>query len=199
MRGVGFVQIPTTLLAAVDSSVGGKTAIDLPAGKNLAGAFYQPDAVICDIALLSTLSETVYRDGCAEVIKTGVLGDRALFESLATPIRQQEERVIARCIQIKRDIVAQDEYETGVRKLLNLGHTAGHAIELLSRFEVTHGHAVAVGMAIVARAAAHLGLCDSQCADDIISPCTACRRTPVFRRHSWRRPAWRTKNGKGKP
>ncbi|MDR0314298.1 MAG: 3-dehydroquinate synthase [Treponema sp.] len=169
MRGIHFAQLPTTLLAAVDSSVGGKTAIDLAAGKNLAGAFYQPDAVICDISLLSTLSPQVYQDGCAEVIKTGAIADKLLFESFETPINTQLENVIAHCVEIKRDIVVKDEFETGSRKLLNFGHTAGHAIELLSKYETTHGSAVSAGMAIISRAAARMGICNAQCARDMLS------------------------------
>ena len=168
MRGIGFVQIPTTLLAAVDSSVGGKTAINLEAGKNLAGAFYQPDAVLCDIALLSTLTPDVFRDGCAEVIKYGIIADRSLFDSFETPIDTQLENVIARCVEIKRDIVAEDEYEKSVRKLLNFGHTVGHAIELLSGYEITHGSAVAVGMAIITRAAVRMEICDEDCGHGVL-------------------------------
>ena len=168
MRGLRFAQLPTTLLAAVDSSVGGKTAIDLTAGKNLAGAFYQPDAVICDVSLLSTLTPQVFKDGCAEVIKTAAIADKVLFESLETPINAQPENVIARCVEIKRDIVTEDEFETGVRKLLNFGHTVGHAIELLSNYEITHGSAVASGMAIISRAAAAMDICDVKCAQNIL-------------------------------
>ncbi|MCL1851833.1 MAG: 3-dehydroquinate synthase [Peptococcaceae bacterium] len=168
MRGVRFVQIPTTLLAAVDSSVGGKTGIDLAAGKNLAGAFYQPDAVICDVSLLSSLTPDVFRDGCAEVIKHGVIADRVLFESLKTPINTQLEAVIARNVEIKRDIVVEDEFETGPRKLLNFGHTVGHAIELLSDYHITHGHAVAAGMAVVTRAAVRMDMCEAHCSCDIL-------------------------------
>jgi 3-dehydroquinate synthase len=168
MRGIHFAQLPTTLLAAVDSSVGGKTAIDLSAGKNLAGAFYQPDAVICDTSLLSTLTPQTFQDGCAEVIKTAAIADKALFESLETPINTQLESVIARCVEIKRDIVTEDEFETGVRKLLNFGHTAGHAIELLSNYEITHGSAVAAGMAIISRAAAKMDICEAGCTQDIL-------------------------------
>jgi len=168
MRGTGFIQIPTTLLAAVDSSVGGKTAINLEAGKNLAGAFYQPDAVLCDISLLSTLRPEVFRDGCAEVIKYGVIADSELFKSFEKPIKDRLEDVIARCVEIKRDIVAQDEFEKSVRKFLNFGHTIGHAIELLSRYKFTHGSAVAEGMAIVTRAAAQMKICDDSCRQDVI-------------------------------
>jgi 3-dehydroquinate synthase len=155
MRGIKFVQIPTTLLAMVDSSVGGKTGINLPTGKNLAGAFYQPEAVICDIDTLDTLPPDCFLDGCAEVIKYGILADRELFY---TPIRENQEDVIARCVEIKRDIVNEDEFEAGRRKLLNFGHTIGHAIEKLSGYTMAHGHAVAAGMAIIARAS---GCCDA--------------------------------------
>jgi len=168
MRGIRFVQIPTTLLAAVDSSVGGKTAINLITGKNLAGAFYQPDAVLCDVSLLTTLTAEVFRDGCAEVIKYGIIADSVLFESLKTPIRTQSEAVIARCIEIKRDIVAEDEFEHGARKLLNFGHTIGHAIELLSKYRTPHGQAVAAGMAIVTRAAVRMGICGAHSLRDIL-------------------------------
>ncbi|MCL2004002.1 MAG: 3-dehydroquinate synthase [Oscillospiraceae bacterium] len=169
MRGVRFAQIPTTLLAAVDSSVGGKTAVNLAAGKNLAGAFYQPDAVICDVSLLSTLPQEVFLDGCAEVIKTGIIADRALFDALETPVPAQLEDVIARCVEIKRDIVAEDEFEHGRRKLLNFGHTAGHAIELLSGYQTSHGRAVAVGMAIATRAAVRMGLCGEDCLREVLA------------------------------
>jgi 3-dehydroquinate synthase len=168
MRGIGFVQIPTTLLAAVDSSVGGKTAINLEAGKNLMGAFYQPDMVLCDISLLSTLTPEVFRDGCAEVIKYGIIADSELFDSFETPINTQLEKVIARCVEIKRDIVAEDEFEKGARKFLNFGHTIGHAIELLSGYKTTHGSAVAAGMAIITRAAARMGICDGLCRQSVL-------------------------------
>ena len=168
MRGLPFVQIPTTLLAVVDASVGGKTAINLAAGKNLAGAFYQPNAVVCDVSLLSTLPDEVFREGCAEAIKTGAIGDRDLFESLETPVQAHLEDVIARCVEIKRDIVSRDEFEAGERKLLNFGHTVGHAIELLSGYGTPHGYAVAAGMAIVARAAARMGVCEEGCMRDLL-------------------------------
>ena len=168
MRGVRFVQIPTTLLSAVDSSVGGKTAINLTAGKNLAGAFYQPDAVLCDVSLFSTLTPEVFSGGCAEVIKYGIISDRALFRSLETPIEKQMVDVIARCVSIKGDIVLEDEFEMGARKLLNFGHTIGHAIELLSNYQTPHGFAVAVGMACEARAAFRMGICQKECPQDIM-------------------------------
>jgi 3-dehydroquinate synthase len=168
MRGVPFIQIPTTLLAMVDSSVGGKTAINLSAGKNLAGTFYQPELVLCDISLLSTLATDVFRDGCAEVIKYGVIADYALFRALETPIAEQLEDVIARCVEIKRDIVAEDEFENGNRKLLNFGHTVGHAIELLSGYQISHGHAIAAGMAAETHAAVRMGICEAHCLRDIL-------------------------------
>ena len=153
LRGIAYIQVPTTVLAAVDSSVGGKTAIDLPTGKNLAGAFYQPSLVVCDTDTLNTLPEEIFRDGCAEVIKYGILYDAALFEHLQTHgLNFDREAVIARCVELKRDVVAQDEFDRGERMKLNLGHTIGHSIEKCSNFGVSHGKAVAIGMAIVARA-----------------------------------------------
>ena len=157
LRGLPFVQIPTTLLAMVDSSVGGKTAIDLPEGKNLAGAFYQPRLVLCDPDTLATLSPEIVSDGLAEAVKYGVLRSASLFQALQG--RYDIESVIAECVSIKRDMVDEDEHDNGVRQLLNLGHTVGHAIEALSRFSITHGHAVAAGMAIVTRAAEAQGEC----------------------------------------
>ena len=169
LRGIRFLQVPTTLLAAVDSSVGGKTAIDLKAGKNLAGAFWQPSFVLCDIDCLDTLPEEIFRDGCAEIIKTAVLFDEPLFMELVRDgLRFDRERVIAACVSHKRDIVAADEFDRGQRNLLNLGHTFGHAVELLSDFTLSHGRAVAIGTAIAARAAAHLGICDQGTATRIM-------------------------------
>jgi 3-dehydroquinate synthase len=153
LRGVAYVQVPTTLLAAVDSSVGGKTAIDLPAGKNLCGAFYQPKLVLCDIDTLNTLPEDIFRDGCAEVIKYGVLYDPALFSYLAeTGMAFDREAVIARCVELKRDVVMEDEFDTGARQRLNLGHTIGHGVEASSHFSLSHGKSVAIGISIVSRA-----------------------------------------------
>ena len=174
MRGIKFAQVPTSLLAMVDSSVGGKTAINLSAGKNLAGAFYQPEIVICDISLLYTLPEDIYKDGCAEIIKYGVIADRELFEVLKIPVDYKSEdikkavNIIARCVEIKRDIVSEDEFERGPRKLLNFGHTIGHAIELLSGYKISHGRAVAAGMAIETRMAVKMGICEKDCLRDIL-------------------------------
>lgn len=162
LRGVPFAQIPTSLLAMVDSSVGGKTAIDLPQGKNLVGAFYQPKVVLCDIDLLETLPRTAFLDGCAEVIKYGVIGNKPLFDLLATEGPEfDREEVIACCIRQKADVVAGDETDNGLRQLLNLGHTIGHAIERCSDLAWSHGRAVAAGMAIVVRSAVKAGFCSA--------------------------------------
>ena len=168
MRGIRFVQMPTTLLAAVDSSVGGKTAVDLTAGKNLAGAFYQPDLVLCDVSVLSTLPATVFRDGCAEVIKHGMIADKVLFNLLKVPIQAQMEKIIARNVKIKSGIITEDEFEKDRRKLLNFGHSVGHAIELLSGYSLSHGQAVAAGMAIITRAAFRMGLCGKKCLSELL-------------------------------
>ena len=158
MRKIDFIQVPTSLLAMVDSSVGGKTAVDIPEGKNLVGAFHQPRAVFCDPEFLETLPESWRLDGMGEVVKYGILGDADLFARLeAKPLEPIATADIARCIAMKRDVVSRDEFETGERKTLNLGHTFGHAIEKLSAFSITHGCAVATGLAMAARAAVKLG------------------------------------------
>ena len=163
LRGIGFLQLPTTLLAAVDSSVGGKTAIDLTNGKNLAGAFYQPQAVLCDLDTLDTLPAEVFADGCAEVIKYGMIGDPALLARLETvDFRADPEELVARCVAQKRDLVEQDEFDTGARQLLNLGHTLGHGVEACSGYTVSHGRAVAIGMTLVTRAAVAFGRCPAE-------------------------------------
>ena len=168
-RGICYVQMPTTLLAAVDSSVGGKTAIDLPAGKNLAGAFYQPSMVLCDLDALATLPEDVFTDGCAEVIKYGVIWDEALFDRLKHGIKEQLEAIIARCVTIKAEVVSRDEFDNGLRGILNFGHTVGHAVEKCSDFSVSHGCAVAIGMVIVSKAAALAGICDDVVFDRVLA------------------------------
>lgn len=168
MRGIPFAQVPTSLLAMVDSSVGGKTAIDLAAGKNLAGAFWQPCVVIADVGCLGTLPPKQLADGTGEVIKHGVIADAALFEQLEmTPVTLDlvtrdlglVAAILARNIEIKRNVVVADEREGGIRKLLNFGHSAGHAIEALEGYQLGHGNCVALGMQIIARAAARLGAC----------------------------------------
>lgn len=169
-RGVDYAQVPTSLLAMVDSSVGGKTAVDLPEGKNLAGSFYQPLAVLCDPELLETLPEEELRNGSAEVLKYAVLGDPALFELLTKdPSCVRTERAIARCIEMKRDLVGEDEFDRGSRQLLNLGHSFGHAIEACSEYRLRHGEAVAIGMAAVARAATQMGILPTADRDALLS------------------------------
>ena len=153
LRGIPYIQVPTTLLAMVDSSVGGKTGIDLPLGKNLCGAFHQPSAVICDLDVLTTLPNELFRDGCAEIIKYALLFDPELFAVLEQKgLDFDREYVIARCVEHKRNVIAEDEFDRGQRMLLNLGHTIGHAIEKCSSYAISHGKAVAIGIAILCRA-----------------------------------------------
>lgn len=150
-RGIRFVQVPTTLLAAVDSSVGGKTAVDMPFGKNMAGAFHQPSLVVTDTDVLKDLPAEQLSNGAAEAIKCGVLNDPALFALLETGDWQDEiEAVVERCVTYKRDVVARDEFDTGERAFLNLGHTFGHAIEVCSKLTLLHGQAVGIGMLMAA-------------------------------------------------
>lgn len=167
MRGINFVQMPTTLLAAVDSSVGGKTGIDLKAGKNLAGAFYQPSLVLCDYRLFDTLEPSVFTDGMAEVIKHAVLAGGELKALLYEP-RPNLETLVKLNVEIKRDVVEADEREADKRKLLNLGHTVGHAVETLSNFRISHGQGVAIGTCVTARICANSGVCSQAAADEII-------------------------------
>ncbi len=161
LRGIRVVQLPTTLLAAIDSSVGGKTGVDLPQGKNLAGAFWQPSGVLCDTGLLETLPRRILFDGVAEAVKYGVIRDAELFRTLSTPNGLQEHlrEIIARCVEIKAEIVAGDEFDRGDRALLNFGHTIGHAVERRSHFGISHGQAVAIGMAAITRMSERLGWC----------------------------------------
>ena len=164
LRGVDFIQIPTTLLAQVDSSVGGKVAVDLKAGKNLAGAFWQPKLVLMDTDTLATLPDPTFADGMAEVIKYGCIRDREFFDFLrARPSRAEImaeiEPVLYTCCDIKRQVVESDERDTGERMLLNFGHTLGHAYELAGHYETwTHGQAVAAGMAAACRVGVTLGI-----------------------------------------
>lgn len=164
LRGVDFVQVPTTLLAQVDSSVGGKVAIDLPAGKNLAGAFWQPRLVVMDPEVLNTLDDKTFSDGMAEVIKYGCIRDAAFFRALEeTPSRravmENIESVLYTCCDLKRAVVEKDERDTGERMVLNFGHTLGHAYEKAGHYETwTHGQAVAAGMCLAARLGAALGV-----------------------------------------
>ena len=173
LRGIQFVQMPTTLLAAVDSSVGGKTGVNLSAGKNLAGAFWQPSLVLFDTDTIKSLSYDLLLDGAAEAIKAGVIADRDLFTYIDQVSELTDAEVIttlsSRAIWIKQQVVEADERDTGVRQLLNLGHTIGHAIEKCSSFSISHGHAVAMGMAIVARAAQKNGWSEEDCLTPILN------------------------------
>ena len=175
LRGIRFVQIPTTLLAALDSSVGGKTGVNLIGYKNQIGAFWQPSMVLCDPNVFSTLTEEQYADGMAEAIKYGVAFDRSLFEMLYADHDISE--VIRRAVTIKGDVVAADERDVGVRRLLNFGHTVGHAIETFTEHEFTHGQAVAVGMIIATRGALRMGYCRENFLDDLIG-CITYRGLP---------------------
>lgn len=168
-RGIDFIQVPTTLLAAVDSSVGGKTAVDLVSGKNQVGAFYQPRLVLCDIDTLSTLPPEEYACGCGEIIKYAILESEEFFdELLEKPVSEQYEHVIATCVNIKKHYVENDEFDTGLRMKLNLGHTFGHAVETCSGYTILHGQAVAKGMAAVTLAASEMGLCSKETAARVL-------------------------------
>lgn len=158
MRGIDVVQVPTTLLAMVDSSIGGKTGVDIPEGKNLVGAFHMPKKVVRDVSYLKTLPERELMNGFAEMIKTAVLFDPEMFRALSPrPGLDALAPLIERCARWKERIVAEDFKEGGKRKLLNLGHTFGHAIESASDFRISHGEAVAVGMRIVGRDVPEIG------------------------------------------
>ena len=167
LRGIPFIQVPTTLLAQVDSSVGGKVGVNLKAGKNLVGAFYQPRLVLCDLSTLSTLPMREYRAGLAEVIKYGIISDAALFRRLERDMPRLLARepgtlaaIVARCCEIKAAVVRQDETESGLRAILNFGHTIGHALEAISHYgQYLHGEAISIGQAAAARLSAQvLGL-----------------------------------------
>lgn len=163
LRGVKLVQCPTTLLAMVDASVGGKTGVDLPQGKNLVGAFKQPEAVVADVLALGTLPLAEVAAGMAEVVKHGLLAGRALLEELTAPVwlplppPALRRRLVAQAISVKRDVVEEDPYEQGRRAVLNLGHTFAHAVEQVSRYKVRHGEAVAMGLVAAAHLSAALG------------------------------------------
>jgi 3-dehydroquinate synthase len=164
LRGIRFVQLPSTLLAAIDSSVGGKTGVDLKSGKNLAGAFWQPEMVLCDLETLETLPEEIFNEGAAEAVKYGVIADRELFDLLAAGrLRQELKQVVARCVQIKSQVVSEDEFDRGKRQLLNFGHTIGHAIEKCSNFSIRHGQAVSIGMMMMADIAWRKGWSKEDC------------------------------------
>lgn len=174
MRGIEFIQIPTTLLAAVDSGVGGKTGTDIPEGKNLIGAFHQPAGVFTDTRLLATLPPAELRNGLAEIVKTAVILDPELFELLernkdrlvsSPDLEELYPEIIRRCCELKGKVVSRDEKESGLRAVLNYGHTFGHAVELLSSYTLPHGQAVAVGMAAAGELAVLRGVWKREDAD----------------------------------
>lgn len=167
MRGIAFVQAPTSLLAMVDASIGGKVGVDLPQGKNLVGAFKDPLGVFADVATLATLPEIELRCGMAEVLKAGMIDDPALLDHIAAHGPQPIAEIITRAVQVKQRIVDEDRLEGGVRAFLNLGHTFAHAIEQVSSYAWKHGLAVAVGIAAAARLSACCGLCDAALPDQI--------------------------------
>ena len=169
LRGVDFVQIPTTLLAQVDSSVGGKTAINIKAGKNLVGAFNQPLLVISDTDTLNTLTDDIFADGMGEVIKYGMIRSKELFDLLATgKVKENLAEIIAKCVEIKRDVVQNDEHDTGERMILNFGHTLGHAIEKYYNFsDISHGKGVAIGMYRISLLAEKTGLAEKGVAETL--------------------------------
>ena len=172
LRGIAAVQIPTTLLAMVDSAIGGKTGIDLPAGKNLAGAFHQPKLVVADTDTLQTLPPQELAAGMGEIIKYGVIGKNGILDRIG---QGNMEEQIAGCMELKAGIVEQDEFDqNGVREILNAGHTVGHAIEKLSGYAVPHGKAVALGLAAEARMAVELGIAEMSVYERILSAVKSC-------------------------
>lgn len=160
LRGLDFIQIPTTLLAQTDSSIGGKTAVNIASGKNLVGAFKQPKCVICDTATLKTLSYEIYSDGMSEIIKYGMIRSKSLFDLLSNKVTENQlEDVITECINIKKSVVETDEFDKGERMLLNFGHTFGHAIEKYYNYTgISHGKAVAIGMMIISEYSEKAGI-----------------------------------------
>lgn len=176
MRGISFVQVATTLLAQTDSSVGGKTAVNINGGKNLVGAFYQPDLVICDIDTLDTLTPEIFACGMAEVIKYGMIKSAELFRLLTEKdVKENISEIVRQCVSIKAQVVENDERESGERMLLNFGHTLGHAIEKHYNFSgITHGYAVAIGMSVFSHIAESKGMCKdgvSEKLDELLKKC----------------------------
>ncbi|NLI82374.1 MAG: 3-dehydroquinate synthase [Deltaproteobacteria bacterium] len=180
MRGIPHYQVPTTLLAQVDSSIGGKTGVDLPEGKNLVGAFHQPRIIWMDLEVLGTLPREEFRQGMAEVIKTAMIGDAALWEYLETHQaavgrceRDALQRIVSACSSLKKKVVEADERESGRRRVLNLGHTVGHALERVSGYQMRHGDAVAAGMVAAARLSVRMGYLPPEDLDRLIRLCAA--------------------------
>ena len=177
-RGMRFIQYPTTLLSAVDASLGGKTAVDLPEGKNLIGAFHQPSLVVCDTDSFRTLPKVRIADGAAEMIKHAVIADAELFARMSAPAWMDEiGDIVARNVNIKRSFVIGDEHDRGKRQMLNFGHTIGHAVEAWSGYEMSHGQAVAVGMVMETRAARKMGF--SQVDENELIPVILANGLPV--------------------
>ena len=169
MRGVNLIQIPTTLLSAVDSSVGGKTAVDLKGGKNSAGVFKQPRLVIIDTDIIKNLPKDIFDEGMGEVIKCGIIEKLPVFDYInSASVKENIENIITDCLTLKKEIVEKDEFDTlGIRNLLNVGHTIAHAIELLSEYSVPHGRAVAMGLVIESKIAVKYGICNKDTAERI--------------------------------
>lgn len=171
LRGISYIQVPTTLLAVVDSSVGGKTGVNLQSGKNLAGAFWQPGLVLFDPDVLATLSYDLKLDGIAEAVKAGIIADPTIL----TYVKEHSDlddaefltRLASMAVEVKRKVVEEDELDNGSRQLLNFGHTLAHGIEKCSHYAISHGHAVAIGMVIVSEAAERLGWTEKKCAGEI--------------------------------
>ena len=155
LRGLDFIMVPTTFLSSIDSSVGGKTAVNLKAGKNLCGSFYQPKKVFIDTDFLKTLSDYYFKDGLAEAIKYGMIRDKSIFDEISkenvSKTYKNLPSIIKKCLDIKKDVVKEDEKDFGIRQILNYGHTFAHAIEINSNFKISHGHAVALGMKIMVK------------------------------------------------
>ena len=185
LRGIPYVQLPTTLLAMIDAAIGGKTGVDVPAGKNLVGAFHQPRFVLADVALLATLPRVQLAAGAAEAVKHGVIADAAYARALcadAGRILAKDlaalEHAVVRSVEIKADVVSRDEKETGVRAVLNFGHTVGHAVEAGAGYELLHGEAIAIGMAAEARLAEALGIAEANVAREV-ADALACFALPL--------------------
>ncbi len=173
MRGIDFVNVPTTLLSQVDSSVGGKTGVDFLGAKNAVGSFYQPRLVICDTDHLDTLSQEIFADGCAEVIKYAFINDPELLAVIESGIKNNVDEIVYRCVGDKNAVVSDDEFDRGQRALLNFGHTVGHAVESLSGYKISHGSAVAIGMSVITRGCEKKGICSPGVYDRLSAILTA--------------------------
>ena len=189
-RGMPYVHVPTTLLAMVDASLGGKVSVDLPTGKNLVGAFHPPLAVLADVETLSTLSEKIYLEGVAEMVKAAVVADASLFYRIESSFPKMDISLIERSIRIKADVVSEDEFEKGRRAILNFGHTLGHALEAASGFEgLSHGEAIVLGMKVATKFSHQLGHLKTEATDRILAILSAfpkpCLRQPLSAEEVW--------------